>query len=125
MSTNRGVDMMGRYDLKNAEWRRIEPFLPPQNPGGKGRPPKDNRAMLNGMIWIDRTGAQWRELPECYGPWQSVYARFRKWMKDGVLERVFRALSADFDPENLSLDSTCAKVHQSANGNEKGGAKRP
>ena len=115
---------MGRYDLKNSEWKRIKPLLPPQNPGGKGRPPKDNRVMLNGMIWIDRTGAQWRELPECYGPWQSVYARFRKWKKEGVLERVFRALSSDFDPENLSIDSTCAKVHQSANGNEKGGPKR-
>jgi len=116
---------MGRYDLKNAEWKRIEPLLPPQNPIGRGRPPKDNRLMLNGMIWIDRTGAQWRELPLCYGPWQSVYARFRKWKKEGVWECVFKALTIDFDPENLSLDSTCAKVHQSSNGNEKGGLKRP
>jgi transposase len=112
--------MMRRYDLTNEAWKRIEPFLPPQKTGKKGRPPKDNRVMLNGMIWIDRTGAQWRELPECCGSWQSVYARFRKWKDDGVLERVFKALSADYDPENLSLDSTCSKVHHSANGNKKG-----
>lgn len=116
---------MRRYDLSNEEWKRIEPFLPPQATGKKGRPPKDNRVMLNGMIWIDRTGAQWRELPECYGPWQSVYARFRKWKADGVWEGVFKALSSDYDPENLSLDSTCAKVHQSANGGKKGQTTKP
>ena len=116
---------MRRYDITNEEWKRIGPFLPPQITGKKGRPPKDSRVMLNGMIWIDRTGAQWRELPECYGPWQSVYARFRKWKADGVWERVFKGLSADYDPENLSLDSTCAKVHQSANGGKKGQKTKP
>ena len=111
---------MRRYELTNTEWEQIEPLLPPQSTGRKGRPPKDNRTMLNGMLWINRSGAQWRELPECYGPWQSVYARFRKWETDGVLEGVFKALSSDYDPENLSIDSTCSKVHQSANGNKKG-----
>ncbi len=75
--------------------------------------------MLNGMLWIARSGAQWRELPEAYGPWQSVYARFAKWRDDGTLEAVFRALSADADMENLSMDSTCIKVHESANRGEK------
>ena len=75
--------------------------------------------MLNGMLWIARSGAQWRELPEAYGPWQSVYARFAKWRDDGTLERVFHALSEDADKENLSIDSTCIKVHESANGGEK------
>ena len=75
--------------------------------------------MLNGMLWIVRCGVQWRELPEAYGPWQSVYARFAKWRDDGTLEAIFYALSADADMENLSLDSTCIKVHESANGEEK------
>ena len=75
--------------------------------------------MLNGMRWIVRSGAQWRELPEVYGPWQSVYARFAKWRDDGTLEAVFHALSEDADMENLSVDSTCVKVHESANGGEK------
>jgi len=111
---------MRRYELTPREWERVSPLLPPQNTGQKGRPPKDNRVMLNGMLWIDRSGAQWRELPECYGPWQSVYARFRKWKNEGIFERIFKALSADYDPENLAVDSTCSKVHQSANGNKKG-----
>ena len=75
--------------------------------------------MLNGMLWIVRSGAQWRELPETYGPWQSVYARFAKWRDDGALEAVFHTLSADADMENLSMDSTCVKVYESANGGEK------
>ena len=69
--------------------------------------------MLNGMLWIVRSGAQWRELPETYGPWQSIYARFAKWRDDGTLEAVFHTLSADADMENLSMDSTCVKVHES------------
>ena len=111
---------MRRYEITPEEWERVSPLLPAQNTGQKGRPPKDNRVMLNGMLWINRSGAQWRELPECYGPWQSVYARFRKWTDEGVFEKVFKALSVDYDPENLSIDSTCSKVHQSANGNKKG-----
>ena len=75
--------------------------------------------MLNGMLWITRSGAQWRELPEAYGPWQSVYARFAKWRDDGTLETVFYALSEDADRENLSMDSTCVEVHESANGGGK------
>ena len=75
--------------------------------------------MLNGMPWIVRRGAQWRELPEAYDPWQSVYARFAKWRDGGTLENMFRAWSSDADRENLSLDSTCMKVHKSANGGGK------
>lgn len=68
------------------------------------------------MLWIARTGAQWREMPECYGPWQSVYARFRKWQYIGIWEKIFHILSGDADMENLSIDSTMIKVHQSTNG---------
>lgn len=111
---------MRRYELSTDEWERIETILPPENTGKKGRPCKENHLMLKGMLWIARSGAQWRELPACYGPWQSVYARFRKWRDEGVLEKVYRALSADADMENLSIDSTSIKVHQSANGGKKG-----
>lgn len=110
---------MKRYEMKAEQWERIKPLLPPEHTGKKGRPRKDNRTMLNGMLWIVRSGVQWRELPGIYGPWQSVYARFAKWRDNGRLERVFQVLSQDADRENLSIDSTSIKVHQSANGGGK------
>lgn len=76
----------------------------------KRRPRKDNRSMLNGMLWIVRSGAQWRELPEIYGPWQSVYTRFAKWRDDGTLERVFEVLSQDADGENPSIVSPASNT---------------
>ena len=112
---------MKRYELTKGQWERIKELLPLEQAGKRGRPRKDDRTMLNGMLWIVRSGAQWREMPEAYGSWQSVYARFAKWRDDGTLEAIFRALSADADMENLSLDSTCIKVHESANGGGKNG----
>ena len=97
---------MKRYELTKEQWERVEALLPPQRTEKRGRPRRDDRSMLNGMLWIARSGAQWRELPEAYGPWQSVYARFSKWRDDSTLERVFHALSSDADMENLSMDST-------------------
>ncbi|NBH80884.1 transposase [Clostridiaceae bacterium] len=92
-----------------------------ENTGKKGRPRKDDRTMLNGMLWMNHSGAQWRQLPERYGPWQSVYARFAKWRDDGIWQKIFTELSQDADTENLSIDSTCIKVHESSNGGEKNG----
>ena len=110
---------MKRYELTKGQWERIKPLLPPETTGNHGRPRKDNQTMVNGMLWIARSGTQWRELPEAYSPWQSVYARFAKWRDDGTLETIFHTLSADADMENLSIDSTCIKVHESANGGGK------
>lgn len=106
---------MSRYEITTEQWERIKDLLPSPHKG-KGRPAKDNRMMLNGMMWIARSGAQWRELPEKYSPWQTVYSKYRKWVTEGVLESVFKALSEDADMENLSIDSTSIRVHQSANG---------
>lgn len=79
--------------------------------------------MLNGIIWIARSGAPWRDLPERYGPWQSVYSRFRKWIEDGILDNIFRVLTIDADTETLMIDSTIVRAHQSSAG-EKGGIVR-
>ena len=111
-----------RYELTEDEWLRIKEMLPPEHPkeGKRGRPAKcDNRSAMNGILWIARGGAPWRELPERYGPWQTVYSRFRKWKDMGVFEEIFQALSIDADFENISIDSTSCKVHQSANGGKK------
>ena len=117
------MDNEVNYDLTGGQWERIQPLLPPEKTGKKGRPRKDNRMMLNGMLWMNHSGAQWRQLPKRYGPWQSVYARFAKWCSDGIWEHVFSALNQDADTENLSIDSTCVKVRESSNGGEKTGNK--
>ena len=82
-----------RYELTDEEWEQIAPLLPPENSGKQGRPAKSNRTILNGMIWIARSGAPWRDLPERYGAWQTVYSRFRKWIEDGILDNIFRVAS--------------------------------
>ena len=101
-----------RYKLTESEWKRIKDMLPPEQPRQwkRGRPAKyDNRCIMNGILWIARTGAPWRTLPERYGKWQAVYARNRQW----------KQLKIFADMENLSIDSTSCKVHQSANGGGK------
>lgn len=111
-----------RYELTESEWNRIKDMLPPEHPkeGKRGRPAKcDNRSAMNGILWIARGGAPWRELPERYGPWQTIYSRFRKWKDMGIFEAIFKTLSIDADFENISIDSTSCKVHQNANGGEK------
>jgi len=75
--------------------------------------------MLNSMLWMNHSRAQWRQLPKCYSPWQSVYARFAKWRDDGIWKAIFSELSKDADAENLSIDSTCIKVHENPNGGGK------
>ena len=97
-------------------------MLPPEHSkeGKRGRPAKcDNRSAMNGILWIARGGAPWRELPERYGPWQTVYSRFCRWKDLGVFEAIFKSLSVDSDFENISIDSTSCKIHQSANGGGK------
>ena len=81
--------MLRRYELTDDEWNRIVDLLPPENTGKQGRPRKDNRTIVNGMVWIARSGAPWRDLPERYGPWETVYSRFRKWIEDGILDNIF------------------------------------
>jgi transposase len=82
--------MIGRFDLTDWEWSIIEPLLP----GGtskksRGRPRKDDRRVLNGIFFILRTGASWRDLPERYGPYTTAYNRFNRWAKPGVWDAVF------------------------------------
>ena len=112
--------MLKRYELTDQEWEQIVPLLP-SNKGGRGRPPKDNRQMLNAMVWLARSGAPWRDLPERYGPWESVYSRFRKWVDDGVLDNIFRVLSLESELYELSIDASIVQAHQHSAGAKKGG----
>jgi transposase len=109
-----------RYEVSDSEWERIKDFLPPEQTGKPGRPSSDNRAALNGILWIARSGAPWRDLPERYGSWSTLYDRFARWSNAGIIEKIFNALTVDADMQDLSLDSTSAKVHQHAAGAKKG-----
>lgn len=109
-----------RYELTDIEWEQIKDMLPPEQTGKPGRPPKDNRMMLNAMVWLARSGAAWRDLPERYGAWESVYSRFRKWINDGILDNIFRLLSLDAELSEISIDSTIVRAHQASAGAKKG-----
>lgn len=113
--------MLRRYELTDQEWEQIAPLLPAQNTGKPRRPPKDNRLMLNAMVWLARSGAAWRDLPERYGPWTSVYSRFRKWIDDGILDNIFRVLSLEAELEDLSIDASIVQAHQHSAWAKKGG----
>lgn len=111
---------MHRYELTDAEWERISKYFPDKVPGTRGRPPKPIRPVINGIVWVAKSGAPWRDLPERYGPWETVYTRFRELVDNGVLVQIFKDLNVDADMQDVSLDSTSVKVHQHAAGAKKG-----
>lgn len=104
---------ISRYELSDAQWERIAPLLPGKvsDPGRTGA---DNRLFLNGVLWVLRSGAHWRDLPERYGKWKSLHKRFTRWAKAGVWERVFASLIKDRNNQYLMLDSTLVRAHQQA-----------
>ncbi|BAV50213.1 ISBm1, transposase orfA [Mesorhizobium loti] len=109
---------MSRYDLTDFEWRVIEPLLP-NKPGGMPR--VDDRRVLNGIFWVLRSGAPWRDLPERYGPRTTCYNRFARWRKAGVWDRLMDAISAAHDGAIQMIDSTSIRAHQQAATAKKGG----
>ena len=113
---------MRRHEIKDEDWERIKDLLPGQ-PGDPGVTAKDNRLFLNAVLWIAKTGAPWRDLPERFGPWGSVWKRFDRWAKKGVWKRVFETLR-DPDLEWMIIDSTVVRAHQHAAGAEKKGETR-
>ena len=113
---------MARKILSDRRWRRIAPHLPGKQ-GDPGRSGTDNRLTLEGILWIARTGAPWRDLPPEFGKWNSVYMRFRRWAKGGVLDRLFGVLSRwMLDLTVVMVDGTFVKVHQHGTGSPKGSA---
>ena len=112
---------MIRTVLTDAQWERIAPLLPGKE-GDPGRSGEDNRRFVEGVLWIVRTGAPWRDLPEYFGKWFSVWKRFRRWALKGVFEKIFKTLSGEPDLEYALIDGTIVKVHRHATG-AKGGLK--
>jgi transposase len=87
--------------LTGALWERLVPLLPPQKPP-RGRPTLDHRRMVEGMLWVMRTGAPWRELPVAFGPWQTLYSRYRRWCTTGVWAQIVQVLHTPQDTLPLS-----------------------
>jgi len=102
---------MGRYELTDFEWRAIKPVLPNKP---RGVPRVDDRRILNGMFWILRTGSPWRDLPERYGPYTTVYNRFNRWRKAGVWDRLMDAVIKAHDGKVQMIDSSVVRVHSQA-----------
>jgi transposase len=119
---------METSELTNAQRERLRSLLPPQKPRA-GRPAKDHRTVLNGILWVLRTGSPWRSLPERYGSWKTVSSRFYRWQRAGIWDRVLAALQRRADAEGRLdwtlhfVDSTVVRAHQHAAG-ANGGTQR-
>jgi transposase len=101
------IGIMKRHELTDEQWELIESVLPKRT-ATTGRKPRDQRQMLNGILWVLRTGAPWRDLPERFGPWQTVYDYYRHWRDDGLFDRVLQKLQIRLDRQgNIDWDLWC------------------
>ena len=110
---------MPRTVLTDGMWNQLKPLLPPER-GRWARPAKNNRLILEGILWIHRTSAPWCDLPDAFGPWQTVYSRFRRWTRAGIWYQVLDVLKRVNDETLYMIDSTYIQAHQHAAG-AKGG----
>jgi transposase len=112
---------MDRFVLTNAQWAKMEPHClgKATDPGRTG---SDGRMFLEAVLWIARTGSPWRDLPKTFGRWNTVFTRYRYWMKVDVFKKIFDAVSGDPDMEYAMVDATIVKVHRHGQG-AKGGPK--
>ena len=122
--TGRGVDGRPgrRYELTDDRWDRIEPLLPTQSRGGRWA---DHRTVLNGMFWILNSGAHWRDMPERYGNWETVYGRYRRWTREGLIDRILERLHVSLDEYGridwsvFDVDGSNVRAHRCAAGASK------
>lgn len=104
-----------RHDISDRAWEKIRPHTIGEK-GTRGGNARDTRQFINGVFWILRTGAPWRDLPEAYGNWENVHRRFCRWRDKGIWERILEALVEDTDFEWLMIDASHVKVHPDAAG---------
>ena len=108
------------YELSDEQWEQIKDLLPAN--GERGGQWNDHRLLIDGILWILSDGGRWRNLPERFGPWQTVYDRFRKWCRNGLWERILRRLQVrkmydgTIDWELFAIDGSVVRAHQSAAG---------
>jgi transposase len=119
---------MVRHRFTDEEWNLIKDVFPP--PARTGRPPRDRRQVVDGILWILRTGAPWRDLPEEFGPWATVWDLFDTWNADGTLDEILRRLRAaridagEMDDELWCVDGTVVRAARCAAGGGKKGIRR-
>lgn len=115
---------MDRFILTDAQWTKMQPFClgKATDPGRTG---SDGRLFLEAVLWITRTGSPWRDLPPSFGNWNSVFKRFRDWVKAGVFKRMFGAVSEEPDMEYAMVDATIVRVHRHGQGAKGGPRSRP
>jgi len=113
---------IGRYELSDVQWEQIKDLLPGRLES-VGRTAADNRAFVNGVLWVLRSGARWHDLPERYGKYKSVHKRFIRWANSGVWEKVFHEIVRDRKNQYLMIDSTIVRAHQQAATGRKKGAR--
>ena len=104
---------MRRHELSDEQFAKIEHLLPGRV-GHVGVTAKDNRVFLNGVLWIFKTGAPWRDLPERYGDWNNVHRRFSRWSKAGIFDKIIQVLTEEADIEFHLMDGSIVKAHQHA-----------
>ena len=109
--------MQRRHALSDEQWERIQDLLPGKV-GDPGRSGKDNRLFVDAVLYVAKTGVPWRDLPERFGHWNSVWRRFDRWCENGIWKAVARELG-ELDLEELQLDSTSIKVHLAAVGDRR------
>jgi len=98
-----------RYELTDLEWSIIQPVLPTKS---RGVPRVNDSRVLNGIFWVLRSGAPWRDLPDCYGPYTTCYNRFNRWRKAGIWDDILAAITDRRDADVQMLDTTIVRVHQ-------------
>jgi putative transposase len=110
--------MATRSWLSNEQWARVAGVLAGQT--RRGRPGKDDRRFFEAVVWWRRTGVPWRDLPDEFGPWKTVFNRFDRWSRNGRWDALLAALQTDIDREWQSIDSTTNRAHQHAAGGKGG-----
>lgn len=126
--TGRGVDGRPgrRYELTDDGWDRIADLLPRQHRGGKWA---DHRTVLNGIFWVLNSGAHWRDMPDRYGKWQTIYGRYRRWVREGLFDRILARLHVSLDEYGridwsvFDVDGSSIRAHRVAAGASKASKK--
>jgi len=115
---------MRRGELTDKQWQRLQPLLPPEKPK-TGRPNLSHRQIINGILWVLRTGAPWRDIPERYGTWSTLSSRFYRWRRAGIWDRLWTTIQEEaeqqgqLDWEIHYVDASIIRAHQHAAGAKK------